>query len=241
MGFSTLNESNLHHSLKILYSEIYEGKTEVEQDGYIYDIVSKNGNIIEIQTRNLSKLLDKIQYTIHKGHKIKVVHPLVITKIIKTYDEEGNLVSSKKSPKKGNIYDIFKEITGLCPILLNPNFSLEIVEVEMIEERRKTSEPVQSKNKKRRYKQDWLKTNKYLENIQNTRRFNSKEDYFALLPSSLTEEFTVKDLKTGLEKEKTVPSRIYKNANLIAWVFLHMNLFENTKTVKRTKYYKIKS
>ena len=56
MGFSTINESNLHHSLKVLYSEIYQGETEVEQDGYIYDIVSKNGNIIEIQTKNLSKL-----------------------------------------------------------------------------------------------------------------------------------------------------------------------------------------
>lgn len=64
MGFSTINESNLHHSLKVLYSEIYQGKTEVEQDGYIYDIVSKNGNIIEIQTKNLSKLLNKIQSTI---------------------------------------------------------------------------------------------------------------------------------------------------------------------------------
>ena len=60
MGFSTLNESKLHNSLKILYQEIYDGQTEVEQDGHIYDIVSKNGNIIEIQTKNLAKLLPKI-------------------------------------------------------------------------------------------------------------------------------------------------------------------------------------
>ncbi len=240
MEFSTINESNLHHSLKVLYSEIYEGQTEVEKDGYIYDIVSKNGNIIEIQTRNLSKLLKKIQETIKNGHNIKIVHPLVITKRIKTYDEGNKLLSNKKSPKRGNIYDIFKEITGLYPILLNPHFSLEIVEIEMTEERRITSEPVQSKNKKRRYKQNWLKTNKYLEEIINTRRFNKKEDYLSFLPPNLPEEFSTNDLRKELEKDKNIPARIYKNPNLITWVLLHMNLIENTKTIKRAKYYKVK-
>ncbi len=240
MGFSTINESNLHHSLKVLYSEIYQGKTEVEQDGYIYDIVSKNGNIIEIQTKNLSKLLNKIQSTINNGHNVKIVYPLVISKRIKTYDENNKLISNKKSPVKGNIYDIFKEITGLTSILLNPHFSLEIVEIEMTEERKRTNEPVQSKNKKRRYKKNWIKTNKYLEEIINTRRFNSKKDYLSLLPASLNQEFTTKDLRNELEKDKTIPARIYKNPNLITWVFLHMELLENTKTLKRTKFYKLK-
>ena len=60
MGFSTLNESKLHNSLKILYQELYEGQTEVEQDGHVYDIVTKNENVIEIQTKNLAKLLPKM-------------------------------------------------------------------------------------------------------------------------------------------------------------------------------------
>jgi len=241
MEFSTINESNLHHSLKILYAEIYQGQTEVEKDGYIYDIVSKNGNVIEIQTRNLSKLFNKIQDTIKNGHNIKLVYPLVITKRIKIYDEDGTLLSNKKSPKKGNIYDIFKEITGLHPILLNPHFSLEIVEIKMTEERRKTSEPVQSKNKKRRYKQNWLKTNKYLDEIINTSIFNTKEAYLKLLPPILREEFTNKDLRHELEKDKNIPARIYKNPNLISWVLSHMGLLENTKTIKREKYFKIQS
>ena len=74
MVFSTLNESNLHNSLKILYQEIYEGKIEVEQDGHVYDIVTKNGNVIEIQTKNLAKLLPKILDTIEKGHNVYVLN-----------------------------------------------------------------------------------------------------------------------------------------------------------------------
>ena len=41
MRFSTLNESKLHNTLKKIYSEIYDGKTEVERYGHIYDIVTK--------------------------------------------------------------------------------------------------------------------------------------------------------------------------------------------------------
>ena len=82
MGFSTLNESKLHNSLKILYQELYEGQTEVEQDGHVYDIVTKNGNVIEIQTKNLAKLLPKILDTIEKGHNVKLVHPIpLVTRI----------------------------------------------------------------------------------------------------------------------------------------------------------------
>ena len=132
MAFSTLNESKLHNSLKILYQELYEGKTEVEQDGHIYDIITKNGNIIEIQTKNLAKLLPKILDTIEKGHNVKLIHPLPLVTRIELQDEEGKIISKRKSPKKGNIYDIFRELTGIYPLMTNPHFSLEIVEIEMM-------------------------------------------------------------------------------------------------------------
>ena len=240
MSFSTLNESQLHKTLKTLYSELYEGQTEVEKNGYVYDIITKNGNVIEIQTKNLSKLLPKIQDTIKENHKIKIVHPIIINRQIKTYDKNRQLVSNRKSPKRGHILDLFSEITGIYSILLNPKFSLEIVEISMIEERVKTETPVQTQNKKRRFKRDWIKTGKRLDQIINTRRFNKKEDYLSLLPPLETNEFCAKDLRIALEKDKNIPSRIYKNPNLIIWVLYHMEILEYTKTEKRSKYYKLK-
>ena len=117
MVFSTLNESNLHNSLKTLYQEIYDGQVEVEQDGHVYDIVTKNGNIIEIQTKNLAKLMPKILDTIDKGHNVKMVHPIPITTRIELKDEVGKIISNRKSPKKGCIYDLFKELTGIYPLM----------------------------------------------------------------------------------------------------------------------------
>ena len=237
MGFSTLNESNLHNSLKILYQEIYEGQTEVEQDGHIYDIVTKNGNIIEIQTKNLAKLLPKILDTIQKGHNVKLVHPIPVTTRIELKDENGKIISRRKSPKKGCIYDIFRELTGIYPLITNPHFSLEVLEIEMTEERVKTSNPVQSKNGRRRFRRDWLKTGKRLDSIINTRRFSKAEDYLALLPP-LPENFCAKDLKNEMTAIKEIPRRSI-NAHLIIWVLSHATLIEQTEIKNKSKYYRI--
>ncbi len=238
MSFSTLNESSLHKSLKILYQEIYEGESEVERDGYIYDIITKNGNVVEIQTKNLSKLLPKILTTIEKGHNIKLVHPVIITNRIELKDEKGNKISNRKSPKKGHILDIFNELTGIYPVLSNPHFSLEIVEIEMTEERLRTKEPVQSKNGRRRFRRNWIKNGKRLENIINTRRFSKPEDYLQLLPP-LPLQFCARDLKKALSEQKDIPKRIAQNPHLILWVLAHANFIEETEIKNRSKYYKL--
>ena len=238
MEFSTLNESSLHHSLKTLYQEIYEGQTEIEQDGFIYDIVTKNGNIIEIQTKNLTKLLPKILKTIENRHNIKLIHPVAITTRIELKDEEGKIISNRKSPKKGSIYSIFRELTGIYPVLTNPHFSLEVIEIEMTEERTRTDEAVQSKNGRRRFRRNWIKSGKRLDSIINTRRFSRPSDYLSLLPP-LPQPFCAKDLKTALDKQKDIPKHT-ADAHLIIWVLSHAGLIEQTEKKGRAKYYKVK-
>lgn len=236
MEFSTLNESKLHNSLKILYQEIYEGKTETEQDGFIYDIVTKKGNIIEIQTKNLATLLPKILKTIENGHNIKVIHPIPVITRIELKDEDGNIISKRKSPKKGSIYSIFRELTGIYPLITNPHFSLEVVEIEMTEERVRTDQPVQSKNGRRRFRRNWNKTGKRLDTIINTRRFSKSEDYLKLLPA-LPQTFCAKDLRNAISEQKALPACTANEAHLILWVLSHAGLIEQTETKGKTKYY----
>jgi len=237
--FSTLNESSLHKTLKQLYAYKYNGKTEVENFGHIYDIVTENNEIIEIQTRNLKQLLPKITDTLNKNLKITVVHPVIKSKFIITQDAAGNIISKTKSPIKENQYDIFKELTGIYSILLHKNFILEIIEISVTEIRTKQNSPVQSKNNMRRYKKDWIKTNKKLNEIISTNQYKTREDYISFLPESLPLEFNSKDLSETLKLKKLCSSRVYKNVNLILWVLNKMNLIKFTKTEKRFKYYKI--
>ena len=229
-SINTYNESSLHNTLKIFYAEKFGGKTEVECEGHIFDVLGKDGQVVEIQTKGLSKLAAKIKDALDKGHKVTLVYPLVYrTRIILT-DEQGQLISNRLSPKKGCIYDIFREITGLTDILLNKRFTLEVVTINMIEHRVRTGEPVQTANKSRRFKRNWIKVNKRLDEILETRTFHKKKDYTSLLPENLPPEFCAKDIaKAGLPRY----------AHLILWVLVRIPVIEQTGIKNRSRYYKV--
>lgn len=236
---NTFNESSLHQTLKNMYAIQNDGKTEIKDEKYIYDVITSDGTIIEIQTKNLTKLMPKLSKLLNEGKKIKLVHPVIITKRIVTIDKNNQIISNRKSPKKGSIYDIFKELTGIYPILLNKNFELEVLEISMTEKRLKTEEKVQSKNNNRRFKKDWIKINKKLDEITSVKTFNSREKYLQLLPYGLPEEFSSKELKELLKKEFNLDKSAYNQANLILWVYSRMELISFTKKNKRLNYYKI--
>jgi len=224
---NTYNESSLHNTLKLYYAEKYNGQTEVEAEGHIYDILCEDGQVIEIQTKNLSKLADKIKDALAKGHKVTLVYPLVYRTRIITTDEEGKPVSNRLSPKKGNIYDILRELTGLTEILLKRNFTLEVITINMIEHRVRTPAPVQTTNKTRRHKKNWLKVNKRLDELLETKQFKSKKDYIALLPKELPQEFCAKDLN------------LPRYAHILLWVLSRLPVIEMTSKKGRSFYYKI--
>ena len=230
---NTYNESSLHNTLKIFYAEKYGGKTEVEADGHIYDILCSDGQVIEIQTKNLSKLSEKIKDAIEHGHKVRLVYPLVYrTRIILT-SENGELISKRLSPKKGCIYDILRELTGMTDILLNKRFTLEVVTINMIEHRVRSAEPVQTNNKSRRYRKNWLKVNKRLEEVLEIRQFKTKKDYLSLLPKELPQEFCAKDIAKA---DRT----LVRYAHLLLWLLIRLPVLEQTQVINKSRFYKIK-
>lgn len=235
---NTYNESSLHQTLKTLYAEEFEGKTEVELHGHIYDILAED-TVIEIQTQNLGKLLPKTLDSLDHGLKVKIVYPLVTERIIETYDQEGELLSRRKSPKKESIYKLFDELTGIHPVLLNKAFSLDVVEVQTIEKRTKFPEPVQTQNKARRFRKDWIKTNKELKEIIRTTTFTTKEQYLDLIPKEVLPEFCTKDIARELKTKKELPASASKKAGIMVWVLRHMELITETGVKNRSHYYRI--
>ena len=239
-GFSTINENKLHSSLKAYYAIQNQGNTEVFTEGFIYDIIAQNGEIIEIQTKNLSKLLNKIDDALKKNKKIKVVHPIILQNTIITTDKNGKMISKRKSPKKGNLYDSLRELTGIYPILLNKNFTLELVYVNTIEHRVRTEDEVQSENKRRRHLKNWIKVNKELEEILYSKSLKNKNDYLDLLPKKLNSVFTFNEVKEGLKNEFKLPLSSQNKANLLLWLLKKMDLIEIKGKKGRAYLYKIK-
>ena len=213
---NTYAESHLHKTLKNLYAADSQGTVEQKVAGKICDIVAKDGSIIEIQTGSLSKLHGKLGLLL-PHYKVKVVYPLVVRKTIETRKKDGTLVSCRKSPKKQCLLDMFAELTAIFPYLLDKNFTLEVLEVSVVEHRIKEDAPVQLANKSRRFKRDWYKEDKSLEKIHATHQFTCKKDYLELLPKELPETFTIKEA-SNLLKGRNVPRML--------WVLRKMGLVE---------------
>ncbi|MCQ2573794.1 MAG: hypothetical protein MJ182_07850 [Treponema sp.] len=236
---NTYNESSLHKTIKTLYAQEVNGTTEVALNGHIYDIVAGK-QIIEIQTGNLAKLLPKVLDSIEKGYKVKVVFPLVINKWIESTNEANNKVSLRRSPKKQSIYNIFDELTGLYPVLLNKKFKLDVVCINILEKRSIFEEPVQTLNKSRRFKKNWIKTGKELKEIISTQTFSKKEDYLNLIPKDVLPEFCAKSISQSLKKNKELPSSAAQKSHIMIWVLKHMDLLKETQIKNRSHYYTIK-
>lgn len=143
-SIGVVNESNLHRSLKKIYSN-FDSKTEVQIGNYICDIVNSDGSIVEIQTSNLSSIKNKIQRLL-KNQKIKIVFPIIENNYIRTFTEkksskvlEKKLLqeetfiqkSFRKSPKHENLFSFFKEITSFYFLLDHTNLELDLLFVDI--------------------------------------------------------------------------------------------------------------
>ncbi len=232
---NTYNESSLHRTLKNILCKEYNGKTEIEIDNYICDIVSKNNEIIEVQTKNLGNLTGKI-LNLLENHKVTLVYPLPCTSYIEYYKHINEKpISRKKSPRKKNIYDIFDELMGCFPVLLHENFTLKIIETSITKERIKTDTKVQSQNKKRRFLKNWLTHDTTLDELHNTFVLKTRQDYVQLLPDNLQSQFTVKDVVECNNVPVIKKDQAYK----MLWTFRKMGIIEFLGKEGRSKMYRI--
>ena len=107
-GIGTLSEKTLHAVLKMYY-EPDEDNHEVAIDGYFADIYNEHG-IIEIQTRQLNKLRDKLSVFLNE-YQVRVIYPMPYEKYLSWIEPEtGNITSRRKSPKRCSMYDAMFEL-----------------------------------------------------------------------------------------------------------------------------------
>ena len=130
-GIGTLSEKTLHAVLKNYY-EPDENKHEVAIDGYYADIFNDSG-IIEIQTRQLNKLRDKLAVFLEEYH-VTVVYPCAYNKWISWIDpESGDISAKRKSPRHYTEYDAFFELYKIKNLLKHPNLSVHLVLMDIEE------------------------------------------------------------------------------------------------------------
>ena len=184
IGIGTLSEKTVHAILKNYY-EPDEDKQEIPIERYVADIY-RDGEIIEIQTRNFDKMRDKLN-TFLSLYPVTIVYPIPKEKWLIWIDEEtGEMTNKRKSPAKGNPYLAFKELYKIKMYLKYPNLRLKLVLLDMEEYRLLNGWSRDKKKGSTRY--DRIPTT-LAEEIE----INCIQDYMQFVPYDIPEEFTTKD------------------------------------------------
>ena len=185
-GIGTLGEKTLHAVLKD-YFEPNSEYQEVKVDGYFADI-AREGEIFEIQTRDLYRLAPKISTFIVENH-VTVVFPIAMTKKIFWMDPDtGECLSERKSSKKGKEIDVLPELYGLRDFLLCDRFRVCLLLMDVNEYRIPDG---QGKDRKKRA----TKLDRYPVALIDEIYLQTAEDYRRFLPEKLLPEFSSSDFR----------------------------------------------
>ena len=132
-GIGTLSEKTIHAVLKNYYAPD-EDMHEIPIEGYVADIYTGT-EIIEIQTRAFNKMRRKLDAFLPL-YPVTIVYPIPNIKWLSWIDEEtGEASAKRKSPKKGNVYQAFKELYKIRPYLNDSNLRLRFALMDMEEYR----------------------------------------------------------------------------------------------------------
>ena len=197
-GIGLLNEKALHASLKQWYARPGD-RLEVPVDGFVIDIV-RDDLLIEIQTRNFASIKSKLT-SLARCHRVRLIYPIVQEKwIVRSASGNGKGTIRRKSPKRGRIEDLFWELVSIPQLLLNPNFSLEVLMIRGEEVRRYN----EAKLKVRR---GWLMEGRRLLEVLDQRSFGQSADWLRFLPDGL-ELFTTSDLASRMNTGRELAQKM---------------------------------
>ena len=194
-GIGTLAEKTVHAILKNYYAP-NEDYHEVPIENYVADIYI-DGRIIEIQTRNFNTMRGKLE-TFLKQYPVTIVYPVPnVKQLIWINEETGELSKKRKSPVKGNIYAIFKELYKIKMFLKNPNLHLRLVLLDMEEYRLLNGWSKDKKKGSTRY--DRIPTA-----LVDELTIDCLQDYLQFLPYDLPEQFTTADFAKKVKITRAV-------------------------------------
>ena len=187
-GIGLLNEKPLHASLKEWYAQP-EDQIETTVDGYVIDIV-RDDLLLEIQTGNFSSIKTKLM-NLMRSHQIRLIYPIAQEKWIVKLAKDGSSENTRrKSPKKGRVEDLFREMVSFPQLMSNRNFSLEVLLIR--------EEDVKRYDGVRKWRRrEWVLEERRLLEVVDQRLFEEPADWLALLPGSL-ESFTARDLAEAI-------------------------------------------
>ncbi len=94
-------------------------------------------DLMEVQTGGFYPLRDKIaHYLAYTPYRVTVVHPIPAVRYLSWIDPaDGHIISRRRSPKRGRVRDVARELYWLSAHIEDPRFQVRILLLELEEYR----------------------------------------------------------------------------------------------------------
>jgi len=184
-GIGLLRETSLHAALKSWYAQ-EDDRLEVLVNGYVIDIV-REGLLIEIQTSSFSSLKAKLM-RLTQSYPVRLVYPIAQEKWVVRVSQDGQTrLARRRSPKRGRLEHLFKELVRFPFLVKDPNFSIEVLLTQ--------EEAIWRDDGKGSWRRKgWSIADRRLLSVVSSIVLTRPQDFQALLPPGLPQPFTTFDL-----------------------------------------------
>lgn len=192
-------ETSLHRALKHQYGSGSGGRSEVTLEGFRIDAVDSTGLLVEIQSGPLGPLRSKLLRLLPE-HRVRVVKPVVLERrVVRRARTDGRDLSTRRSPKRGSLVDLFEDLVGLARLLPDPNLGIEVLHVSIDEIR-----------VWRRRRPGYRIIDRRLVEILGKLSIEYPADLWKLLPQShdWTEPFTTADIARRIDRPLWLAQRV---------------------------------
>jgi hypothetical protein len=192
-------ETSLHRSLKEQYATGGDRRPEVVIRGFRVDAVDDAGRLIEVQSGPLGPLRGKLDRLLLE-HRIRIVKPVPLRRrIVRRTTPDGPDLSSRCSPRRGVLLDVFDDLIGVVRVFPHANLELQILGVTIDEVR-----------VPRRRRPGYAVADRRLGAIHQTTSLVHADDLWELLPENCMgcQPFTTNDLAQRLGRPVAFAQRV---------------------------------
>ncbi len=191
--------TELHLALQRHYAGP-EGLVEVPVAGYLVDAL-RDGVAYEIQTGSFAALREKLA-ALTAGGPVVVVYPVPQTRrIVRLDPETGEELSSRRSPKRGRVTEVGRELLYLAAALRHENLALEVV---LTVERELRVDDGKGSWRRRGVSV----VGRELVEVVEAHRFTTPGDFLRLLPEGLADPFTTAELAEAGRLSRSVAGKL---------------------------------
>jgi hypothetical protein len=210
-------ESTLHRQLKERFGPESGGRAEVQVGPYRVDAIDPEGRLVEVQAGPLGALKGKLTRLLPE-HEIRVIKPVVLSRRIVRRDRvDGPDRSSRRSPRRGDLLDVFDELVSLARVFPHKKLTIEVIGISIIEVRVTQ-------------RRGWRVVDRSLVEVVSTTTLRSGDDLWSLLPEGFDGPFTTLDCARALVRPLAFAQRL-------TYCLRHAGAVEERGFLKRRRIY----